>query len=378
MSEYIFVTKPYLPPLEEMIPYLENIWHKRVLTNGGDYHHQLEEALCQYLEVPYISLFTNGTIALITALQALDLSGEVITTPFSFVATSHCLKWRNLTPVFADIDPHTLNLSAKKVEAAITDKTSAILPVHCYGRPCDIKGLSDIARRFDLKIVYDAAHAFGVRLNGESILNHGDLAVLSFHATKVFNIFEGGAIICSNPEMKKRIDDLKNFGIESETDVRIAGLNGKMNEFSAALGLLQLQYIERTIKYRRSIDEEYRSLLEDIEGITCLDWASNVESNYSYFPILVENNYPLTRDQLNNYLRTNYIIPRRYFYPLISEFPMYNSLPSSAPENLPIANDRANKILCLPIFPELELLQVKKIVSLIKKKANIQPLTRRI
>lgn len=349
----IFVTQPYLPPLEEFLPYLEKIWDRKVLTNGGPFHQELEQALCEYLGVKYISLFSNGTIALITALQALRITGEVITTPYSFVATAHALLWNGIKAVFVDIDPETLNLDPTKIEAAITPQTTAIMPVHCYGRPCDVEAIQKIADTYNLKVIYDAAHAFGVRCHCGSILNHGDLSVLSFHATKVFNTFEGGAIVCPDAKTKQRIDHLKNFGFVDEVTVVAPGINGKMSEINAAFGLLQLKHVDAAIARRKEIDNNYRKGLKDVKGITCLNGDDIVGLNYSYFPILVQPEYPLSRDGLYEKLKTNNTFARRYFYPLISDFPMYRGLPSAAPSNLPIASRAAEQVLCLPIYPSL-------------------------
>lgn len=351
----IYVTQPYLPPLEEFIPYLEKIWDRKVLTNGGPFHQALEQALCEYLGVKYISLFSNGTIALITALQGLRITGEVITTPYSFVATAHSLLWNGIKPVFVDINPETLNLDPTKIEAAITPQTTAIMPVHCYGRPCDVDAIQKIADTYNLKVIYDAAHAFGVRCHCGSILNHGDLSVLSFHATKVFNTFEGGAIVCPDAKTKQRIDHLKNFGFVDEVTVVAPGINGKMSEINAAFGLLQLKHVDAAIAHRKEIDSNYRKGLKDVKGINCLNGNHMEGLNYSYFPILVQPEYPLSRDELYEKLKTNNTFARRYFYPLISDFPMYRGLPSSAPSNLPVASRAAEQVLCLPIYPSLDL-----------------------
>ena len=359
----IQVTQPSLPPLDDLIPYLEQIWESRVLTNSGPFHKQLEEALCEYLGVPYLSLFCNATIAIITALKALDIQGEVITTPYSFVATAHSQLWNGITPVFVDIDPVTLNLDPAKIKAAITPRTTAILPVHVYGHPCDIGAIDAIAKKHNLKIIYDAAHAFGVKCHGGSVLNHGDLSVLSFHATKVFNTFEGGAIVCHNAETKRYIDQLKNFGFTSETTVVQTGINGKMNEFNAAVGLLQLKHIDTAIEQRKAIDAAYREGLKDIPGVRCHTPPESMQSNYSYFPIFVEEDYPLTRDQLYEKLKVNGIHGRRYFYPLITEFPMYRETKDAAYADLPIAKDVAERVICLPIYADLSLQKVKSIVK---------------
>lgn len=361
----IFVTQPSLPPLEELIPYLEEIWESKFLTNCGPFHQQLEGQLCSYLGVPYVSLFSNATIALITALKALNITGEVITTPFSFVATAHALLWNSNKPVFVDIDQDTLNLDPIKIEAAITPSTTAIMPVHVYGHPCDVDAITTIANRHKLKVIYDAAHAFGVKCHCGSVLNHGDLSVLSFHATKVFNTFEGGAIVCPDQATKDYIDKLKNFGHDGETSVIEAGINGKMSEFNAALGLLQLQHVDLAIKKRKEIDNAYRKKLAGVKGIQCLGGTGETAANYAYFPILVKHDYPLDRDALYEKLKGIGFHPRRYFYPLISEFPMYRGLNSSHRTNLPIAVRAASEVLCLPIYPDLDLKNVDEICLLI-------------
>ena len=366
MNKSIYVTQPSLPPLNDFIPYLEKIWNSKILTNGGEFHQQLEKRLVEYLGVQYLSLFTNGTIALVTALQSLRITGEVITTPYSFVATAHSLLWNGIKPVFVDIDPVTLNLDAIKVEAAITPQTTAIMPVHCYGHPCNVEEIQRIADIYNLKVIYDAAHAFGVKYNGCSILNYGDLSVLSFHATKVFNTFEGGAIISPDAKTKLRIDQLKNFGFVDELTVVAPGINGKMSEINAALGLLQLDHIEEVIEKRKEIDVRYRAGLKNIPGINCLHSSGDVALNYSYFPILVDSTYPITRDDLYDGLKQIYVYARRYFYPLISSFPMYRGLPSSNIDNLPVANKMAREILCLPIYPELLEDDQAKIIDFIR------------
>jgi dTDP-4-amino-4,6-dideoxygalactose transaminase len=360
-----FVTQPYLPPLEEFIPYLEKIWTNKVLTNGGPFHQQLEKALCDYLGVEHIALFTNGTIALVTALQALRITGEVITTPYSFVATSHSLLWNGIKPVFVDIEPTTLNLDPAKIEAAITPQTTAIMPVHCYGHPCDVDAIQKIADNYNLKVIYDAAHAFGVQCHCGSVLNHGDLSVLSFHATKVFNTFEGGAIVCPDAKTKVRIDQLKNFGHVGETTVVAPGINGKMSEFNAALGLLQLKYVDQAIARRKAIDNAYRERLAGVKGIHCLNDAGEKEANFSYFPVMVTADYPISRDDLYQKLKDHSIHPRRYFYPLISDFPMYRGLPSAHSDNLPEATVAARQVLCLPIYPDLAMSVVDEITHFI-------------
>lgn len=361
----IFVTQPFLPPLEEFIPYLQQIWESKWLTNCGPFHMQLEEALCEYLGVKHISLFTNGTLALVTALQSLRITGEVITTPYSFVATSHSLLWNGIKPVFVDIDPNTLNLDPTKIEAAITPQTTAIMPVHCYGHPCDVDAIQKIADNYNLKVIYDAAHAFGVQDTHGSILRHGDLSVLSFHATKVFNTFEGGAIICHDAKTKQRIDHLKNFGFVDEVTVVAPGINGKMSEINAALGLLQLKTIEQAIQKREALDKRYRDTLAGVKGICCLSAAAEKTANYSYFPILVQQDYPLSRDALYQKLQDNGIHARRYFYPLISDFPMYRGMPSAAQSNLPVAGKAASEVICLPIYPDLSNDQLDNILELI-------------
>jgi dTDP-4-amino-4,6-dideoxygalactose transaminase len=362
----IYVTQPNLPPLEEFIPYLQEIWDSKVLTNGGPFHQQLEQALCDYLGVKHLALFTNGTIALVTALQALRIAGEVITTPYSFVATSHSLLWNGIKPVFVDIDPNTLNLDPAKIEAAITSHTTAIMPVHVYGHPCDVDAIQKIADRYNLKVIYDAAHAFGVQSHCGSVLNHGDLSVLSFHATKVFNTFEGGAIVCPDAKTKQHIDHLKNFGFVDETTVVAPGINGKMGEVNAAFGLLQLKHIDQVLARRKEIDTIYRQQLAGEKGIRCLGDAGENVANYAYFPILVESEYPLSRDALYQKLRDHNIYARRYFYPLISDFPMYRDLPSAQRSNLPVAASAADKVLCLPIYPALQRQEQQRIISIVR------------
>ena len=362
----IYVTQPYLPPLDEFIPYLRSIWESKVLTNGGPYHQQLEKRLCEYLDVEHVALFTNATIALVTALQSLRVTGEVITTPYSFVATSHSLLWNGIKPVFVDVDPQTLNLDPRRIEAAITPQTTAILPVHCYGHPCDVDAIQKIADTYNLKVIYDAAHAFGVRYKAASLLKHGDLSVLSFHATKVFNTFEGGAIVCPDAKTKLRIDQLKNFGFVDEVTVVAPGINGKMSEVNAAFGLLQIEHLPAALNRRREIDRAYRERFEGMRGIRCLGSVGEVTPNYSYFPILVEPDYPLTRDALYQTMKERNVYARRYFYPLISEFPMYRGLPSAHRENLPIATEMAAKVLCLPIYPAMTKEDQSRVVDLVR------------
>jgi dTDP-4-amino-4,6-dideoxygalactose transaminase len=364
----IFVTQPFLPPLSELYEYLEKIWENKVLTNGGPFHQQLEEELCHFLGVKYISLFSNGTLALLTALQVLGIKGEVITTPFSFVATSHSLLWNGLTPVFVDIDPDTFNIDPEKIEAAVTSQTTAILPVHCYGQPCDTESIQMIADKHNLKVIYDAAHAFGVRHNDTSILNYGDLSVLSFHATKVFNTFEGGAIVCDNLKTKQYIDQLKNFGFVDEVTVLEAGINGKMSELNASVGLVQLKYIQEALHCREKVDEIYRQGLLDVEGVVVPRCNINSTRNYSYFPILINSDFHISRDELYEELKSNGIFSRRYFYPLISSFPMYSDLLSALPSNLPVATDISNRVLCLPIHPYLSESDQRRIIQIVKEK----------
>lgn len=370
MKKPTFVTQPYLPPLEEFVPYLEKIWSNKILTNGGPFHQELEEALCKYLNVEYLSLFTNGTIALVTALQALRITGEVITTPYSFVATAHSLLWNGIKPVFVDIDPATLNINPGKIEAAITPQTTAIMPVHCYGHSCDAEAIQKIADNYNLKVIYDAAHAFGVRDGNGSILRHGDLSILSFHATKVFNTFEGGAIVCHDKKTKQRIDHLKNFGFVDEVTVVAPGINGKMHEVSAAFGLLQLKHIDRALARRKEIYEQYRASLSNIPGIELPTCPPGQTHNYSYFPILVGAEFPISRDDLYEAFKARNIYTRRYFYPLISDFPMYRGLPSAQSTNLPIAHDMARKVLCLPIFPALDAATVEEVIGAIRNYAS--------
>jgi dTDP-4-amino-4,6-dideoxygalactose transaminase len=362
----VYVTQPFLPPLEEFIPYLEKIWESKWLTNAGPFHQQLEKALCEYLGLEHIALFANGTIALVTALQALRITGEVITTPYSFVATSHSLLWNGIKPVFADIDPFTLNLDPNKIEAAITPHTTAIMPVHCYGHPCDVAAIQKIADSYNLKVIYDAAHAIGVQDDSGSILKHGDLSVLSFHATKVFHTFEGGAIVCPDAKTKQRIDHLKNFGFVDEVTVVAPGINGKMSEINAAFGLLQLQHMDKALARRKVIDAAYHEMLRGVQGIRCVCDAGERVPNYSYFTILVEPDYPISRDALYEKLRENDIFARRYFFPLISDFPMYRGMPSAHRENLPVATEIASKVLCLPMYPDLAEADQTRIVELIR------------
>ncbi len=362
----LYVTQPYLPPIREFLPYVERIWESKWLTNGGPFHAELEARLCEHLDVEHLSLFSNGTIALITALQALRVTGEVITTPYSFVATTHALHWNAITPVFVDIDSRTLNLDPLKVEAAITPRTTAIMPVHVYGVPCDVGALETMANRYGLRVIYDAAHAFGVRASSRSIASAGDLSVLSFHATKAFNTFEGGAIVCKDRAMKQRIDLLKNFGFEDETTVVAPGINGKMNELQAAFGLVHLRHMGEILAKRRAVYDRYADALERVPGIRfgvalpdATDW------NYSYCPIFVEHNFAMSRDGLYERLKTRGIHSRRYFYPLISQFPPYRALASATAANLPVATRIARQVLCLPIFPDLDERRQNDVISVI-------------
>jgi len=350
----IYVTQPSLPPLEEFNEYLKKIWDNKILTNNGPFHQQLEKELCEYLGVKYISLFSNGTLALITALQTLKITGEVITTPYSFVATTHALWWNNIKPVFVDIDPITLNLDPEKIESAITPQTTAILPVHVYGNPCEVEKIKKIADTYGLKVIYDACHTFGVTIKDIPVLNFGDLSVMSFHATKVFNTFEGGAIVSHDEATKKRIDNLKNFGFTNETTVVTPGINAKMNEFQAAMGLLQLKHIDALIEKRKNIALLYRDQLKNIEGVSFMEDFEDVKHCYSYFPVFIDKEkYGKTRDEVYDELKKNNIYGRRYFYPLISQFPTYRGLESALPGKLPIAEKTTLQVICLPIYSEL-------------------------
>lgn len=362
----ITVTSPLLPDPDELGRLMKDIWSSRWITNNGQFHQQLETALCQYLKVPYISLFTNGTLPLLTALQALRISGEVITTPYSFVATTHCIWWNGLRPVFVDIDPANCGLDPDKIEAAITPRTTAILPVHCYGKPCDGARIQQIADKYGLKVIYDAAHAFGVESGGQSILNWGDMSTLSFHATKVFNTAEGGALVIHDEATKRRIDYLKNFGFESETEVVAPGINGKMDEVRAAIGLLNLKQVDRAIAARHQAALRYREALRSVPGIRFFDDMPGVKHNYSYFPIFVNaDQYGLSRDQLYSRLLSHGIYGRRYFYPLISTFSTYRALPSAAPDNLPNATRIANEVICLPMHHLLTPADLDRIIDIV-------------
>ena len=360
------VTTPLLPDLDEFSQMLKEIWESKWITNNGQFHQQLEEALCAYLKVPYISLFTNGTLPLLTALQALRVSGEVITTPYSFVATTHSIWWNGLKPVFVDIDPGNCGMDPDRIEAAITPRTTAILPVHCYGKPCDIVRIQQIADKYGLKVIYDAAHCFGVEVNEKSILEYGDISTLSFHATKVFNTIEGGAMVVHDAATKQRIDYLKNFGFESETEVIAPGINSKMDEMRAVYGLLNLRQIDAAIEARHRVAIHYREALRPVKGIRFFDDMPGVRHNYSYFPIFVDaEEYGMTRDELFFKLRENGVLSRRYFYPLISTFSTYRGLPSATTENLPNATRIANEVICLPMHHQLTEEDVDRVLELI-------------
>ena len=366
LSDPIYVTRPFLPPLSEFLPMLERIWESRILTNHGPFHLELEARLQDYFGVSHVSLMANGMLALEAAIEAAGVEGEVITTPYSFVATAHAVKMERLTPVFVDIRCSDLNIDTSAIEAAITPRTSAIVAVHCYGNPCDIDAIERIAKRHNLKVIFDAAHAFGVRRRARSILGHGNFSILSFHATKAFNTFEGGAVISSREEEKRAIDSLRNFGIASEVSIPAVGTNAKMNEFSAALGLLQLEHFEDIRRRRGSVDALYRELLADVTGIECLAIPGDVEPNYSYFPVLVTPEYRISRDELYERLREHNIYARRYFYPLLSNLPMYQILPSAARSRLPVANAAAEQVLCLPIYPDLAESDQLRIIEIIR------------
>ena len=363
----ITVTSPLLPNLVDMREMMQDIWNRKWITNMGHYHELLEAELARFLGVKYISLFTNGTLPLITALQALGLTkGEVITTPYSFVATSHSIWWNGLKPVFVDIEEETCGMDPSKIEAAITENTVAVMPVHCYGKPCKTEQIDAIAKKYGLKVIYDAAHAFGVRVNGESILNAGDISTLSFHATKVYNTIEGGALICHTKEMKEKIDHLKNFGFEDEVTVVAPGINGKMDEVRAAYGLLNLKQVDAAIEARHKVANAYREALRNVRGIRFFDDMLGVRHNYSYFPIFVDaEQYGMTRDELYEKMKANNIFGRRYFYPLITAFEPYRDYPSAKPENLPIATKIANQVICLPMHHALTTEDVERVISVI-------------
>ena len=367
-KDIITVTSPLLPNLDEFNELLKDIWNRKWITNNGHYHKELEKALAAYLKVPYVSLFTNGTLPLITALQALHITGEVITTPYSFVATTHALWWNGIKPVFVDIDPTTGCIDPKKIEAAITPRTTAIMAVHVYGKPCDTQAIQEIADKYGLRVIYDAAHAFGVEVNGESVLNAGDMSTLSFHATKVYNTVEGGAMIMHDEKTKQRIDYLKNFGFAGETEVVAPGINSKMDEIRSAYGLLNLKQVDAAIEARKKVALQYREALKDLKGITYWEDQPNVKNNYSYFPIFVnQKEYGMSRDELYFKMKENKVWGRRYFYPLISEFSTYRGLKSSNSDNLPVATKMANEVICLPMHHALSDDDIKRIVDCIIK-----------
>lgn len=368
-EKQITVTSPLMPSLEDFNQYLQDIWQRKWITNNGYYHKELEKALCEYLDVPFVSLFTNGTLPLITALQALRITGEVITTPYSFVATTHSLWWNGIKPVFVDIDPTTGNLDPNKIEAAITPRTTAIMPVHVYGKPCETERIQEIADKYGLKVIYDAAHAFGVKVNGESVLNAGDMSTLSFHATKVYNTIEGGALVMHDEQTKKRIDYLKNFGFAGETEVVAPGINSKMDEMRAAYGLLNLKQVDAAIEARHQVAIKYREALKGVAGITFFDDMPGVKHNYSYFPIFVDaEKYGMTRDELYFKMKEQNVLGRRYFYPLISTFSTYRGLESAKPENLPNAHKMADSVICLPMHHALSEEDVMRILYAITNK----------
>ena len=367
-KDAITVTSPLLPNLDEFHEMLKEIWDSKWITNNGSFHKQLEKALAEYLKVPYVSLFTNGTLPLLTALQALRITGEVITTPYSFVATTHSIWWNGCKPVFVDIDGETGCMDPNKIEAAITPKTTAIMPVHVYGKPCDTKAIQDIADKYGLKVIYDAAHAFGVEVNSESILNAGDLSTLSFHATKVYNTIEGGAMVMHDAKTKQRIDYLKNFGFAGETEVVGPGINSKMDEMRSAYGLLNLKQVDAAIEARHQVAIKYREALKDVPGIEYWDDLPGVKHNYSYFPIFVDaKKYGMTRDELYFKMKEQGVLGRRYFFPLISEFSTYRGLDSARPENLPVAHRMANSVICLPMHHALTDENIERILKCIIK-----------
>lgn len=367
-DKIITVTSPLLPSLDDFIPYLKDIWDRKWLTNNGHYHQELEAALAKYLGVEYISLFTNGTLPLITALQAMRITGEVITTPYSFVATTHSLWWNGIKPVFVDVDEETGNLDPEKIEAAVTPHTTAIMPVHVYGNPCDTKRIKEIADTYGLKVIYDAAHTFGVKVNGKGICNEGDMATLSFHATKVYNTIEGGALVCRDEATKKRIDYLKNFGFAGETTVVAPGINSKMDEIRAAYGLLNLKQVDSAIARRKVVAETYRKELAGVPGVRCLKDMPGVQHNYAYFPIFIdEKEYGICRDCLYEKLKEKNILGRRYFYPLISSFSTYRGLESANPGNLPVANKLADQVICLPMYATLTDEDVARVIDAVKE-----------
>jgi len=363
----ITVTSPLLPNLDEFNAMLKDIWASKWITNNGQFHQQLEKALAEYLKVPYISLFTNGTLPLLTALQALRITGEVITTPYSFVATTHSIWWNGCKPVFVDIEESTCGIDPEKIEAAITPKTTAIMPVHCYGKPVNMDAIQAIADKYGLKVIYDAAHAFGVEVDGKSVLARGDMSTLSFHATKVYNTLEGGALIVKDEATKKRIDYLKNFGFAGETEVVAPGINSKVDEVRAAYGLLNLKQVDAAIEKRHQVAIKYREALRDVPGIRFFDDMPGVRHNYSYFPIFINaEEYGKTRDQLYFEMKEKGVLGRRYFYPLISTFSTYRGLPSATPENLPVATKIANEVICLPMHHALSEEDVERVIRIVQ------------
>lgn len=367
-NKQITVTAPLLPNLDDFNTMLKEIWASKWITNNGQFHQQLEAELCKYLKVPFISVFTNGTLPLLTALQALRITGEVITTPYSFVATTHSLWWNGIRPVFVDIEESTCGIDPERIEAAITPRTTAIMPVHCYGKPCNTKRIQEIADKYGLKVIYDAAHAFGVEVNGEGIMNEGDISTLSFHATKVYNTIEGGAMVMHDEAMKKRVDFLKNFGFADETTVVAPGINGKMDEMRAAYGLLNLQQVDKAIAARQRVAQIYRKELRNVRGVRFFDDMPGVRHNYSYFPIFINAaEFGTSRDDLYFKMKAQNVLGRRYFYPLISEFSTYRGLPSATPENLPVATRIANEVICLPMHHELTDNDLERILAFFKK-----------
>ena len=362
----ITVTSPLLPDLDEFYGLLKEIWASKWVTNNGSFHQQLEKELAAYLKVPYISIFTNGTLPLLTALQALRITGEVITTPYSFVATTHSIWWNGCKPVFVDIDPATGNIDPEKIEAAITPKTTAIMPVHVYGNPCDTESIQKIADTYGLKVIYDAAHAFGVEVGGKSVLEAGDLSTLSFHATKVYNTLEGGALVMHDEMMKERVDYLKNFGFAGETEVVAPGINSKVDEVRAAYGILNLRQVDAAIEARHNTAIAYRNALENVDGISYFEDIAGVRHNYSYFPVFVdEEKYGMTRDELYFKMKERNVLGRRYFYPLISTFSTYKGLESSRPDNLPNAHRIADSVICLPMHHSLDSGDVERVIDTI-------------
>ena len=368
-EKQITVTSPLLPNLDEFNEMLKEIWASKWITNNGQFHKQLEKALAEYLKVPYISLFTNGTLPLLTALQALRITGEVITTPYSFVATTHSIWWNGCRPVFVDIEESTCGIDPEKIEAAITPKTTAIMPVHCYGKPVNMNAIQEIADKYGLKVIYDAAHAFGVEVDGESVLNAGDMSTLSFHATKVYNTLEGGALVCHDEQTKKRIDYLKNFGFAGETEVVAPGINSKVDEVRAAYGLLNLKQVDQAIANRQKVANKYREALRNVPGIRFFDDMPGVRHNYSYFPIFINaEEFGMTRDDLYFKMKADNVLGRRYFYPLISTFSTYRGLPSATPENLPVATKIANEVICLPMHHELSDEDIERVLNIVIRK----------